>query len=269
MNSDDISKIAYAYTHHDLIVAHTELPPFPKLRIDLLQTFMKHGAFKLQEQNVLHELYALAVSLVQMGLETHDMIAADNDPSDEHTMRSIQFKVLAGDYFSARFYQLLAKQGQIQFIKHIADAISELNSLKMSFYMNIKQLTMTAEEYLQQATFIKMQLFLPFTAMMKDSFAERWSSLLHSATKCEVIAEQIERNDEGANDPFQWHYWYNQKNNKLANIKLTLIAMLEKQLDLLYSEIEQVDNEHMVKQLSRIGESFASYLQAPQIGQEI
>lgn len=249
MNSDDISKTAYEYTHHDLIVAHTELPPFPKLRVDLLKTFMDYGAFKLSEEDGNHQLYVLAVSLVQMGLETHDMVAADNDPSDEHKMRSIQFKVLAGDYFSARFYDLLAKQGEIEFIKHIANAISELNSLKMDFYMNIKQLRKSVEEYLQQSALIKAHLFLPFSKMMKDNFAQRWSSLLHSATKCEVIAEQIERGDD--------------------HLKPTLETMLAKQLEVMYGEIEQVESVQMVKQLSRIGERFASYLQVPRIGQEI
>lgn len=265
MNSDDISKTAYAYTHHDLIVAHTELPTFPKLRIDLLTTFMEHGAFNLPEHHDNRELYALAVSLVQMGLETHDMIEADNDPSDELKMRSIQYKVLAGDYFSARFYQLLAKQGRIEFIKRIAQAISELNSLKMNFYMNIQQLRMSAEDYLQQSAHIKMQLFLPFAQMMKDSFAHRWLPLLHSASTCEVIAEQIERNDLGADDPFNWNYWYKKKFQKLTNLKPTLEAMLEQQLEIMYREIEQCESEQFIKQLKRIGERFASYLQPPQI----
>ena len=63
------------------------------------------------------ELFTLATSLVQLGLDTHDLVTASNDVKEKKAARSRQLKVLAGDYFSARFYHLLAQAGQIDMIK--------------------------------------------------------------------------------------------------------------------------------------------------------
>ena len=53
-----------------MIQAHTELPEFPDTRTRLLFTFLSN-----QRTPLLHsELYALVVSLVQLGMDTHDMI---------------------------------------------------------------------------------------------------------------------------------------------------------------------------------------------------
>lgn len=269
MKSDNILKLVKTYTSHDMITAHTDLPEFPKLRIQLLYTFLTHGALDTDEEEDEHDLYALVISLMQMALDTHEMVDGNNEPTNERKMRSNQLKVLAGDYFSSRFYQLLAKRGHIEFIQLISHAICELNRIKMNFYLNLQNKRMTSEDFIDQSARIKMQLFLPFTELMKGSFSEKWTELLHSISHCEVIAEQIELSDSKVNDKETWGFWYRQRHDNAAELKPTLLAMLERELALVNKQIKLLDSEQMIQELSRIGELFSKYLEVPYARQEI
>ena len=55
------------------------------------------------------------------------LVTASNDVKEKKAARSRQLKVLAGDYFSSRFYHLLAQAGQIEMIKQLSNAICEVN----------------------------------------------------------------------------------------------------------------------------------------------
>ena len=126
MNSYRIPEIAKQYTEYDMIQTHTDLPDFPEFRTRLLFAFL-NGNNKLSSSS---ELFTLATSLVQLGLDTHDLVTVSNDVKEKKAARSRQLKVLAGDYFSSRFYQSLAQAGQIEMIKQLSNAICEVNRLK-------------------------------------------------------------------------------------------------------------------------------------------
>src|SRR5262245_61503284 len=131
MKSYRIPEMAKKYVEYDMIQAHTELPEFPESRIRLLFTFLAN-----QRTPLIHsELYSLVVSLVQFGMDTHDMIDSESGRLGEKDMRSRQLKVLAGDYYSSRFYQLLAQAGQVEMIRRISNGVTEVNKLKVSLYM--------------------------------------------------------------------------------------------------------------------------------------
>lgn len=248
MSTYDISKLAAVYTDYDMIKAYTELPPFPKKRVQLLQVFLSNGALKSEERDDVHRLYALAVALIQMGLDTHDMVDAESEPTDLQQMRSIQLKVLGGDYLSSRFYALLAAEGRVDFIQMIAQAISELCHLKMRYYLDMKKMRLTIEQTIQRISAMKMQLFLPFTQMMKSQFAERWKSLLQCVSSCEVIVEQM--------------------GNKQANSDY-LQSLLAEQLTHWRELISKFESESMIEELNSMRQRFLSYLEMPQLRKEI
>ena len=207
MESYQVPKIAKKYTQYDMIQTHTDLPEFPQHRTSLLYVFLKNGAIDTNSNDV-HQLYSLVTSLVQMGLDTHDMVEVEYDPSNLKQSRSNQLKVLAGDYFSSRFYQLLAEQGQISMIQCLSAAICEVNRLKMDFYLEIKQMQISAEEFMRQLVLIKMQLFVPFSDYLKDDFAKKWLDILYGFTRCEVIVEQWKRSHDEASFSGSWAFWY-------------------------------------------------------------
>ena len=195
-----IPALTRKYTEYDMIQAHTQLPANPDKRVQLLFTLLESG-----DGAVRAELYALAASLAQIGLDTHDMV--DNSLVSTEYARSRQLKVLAGDYFNSRFYYLLAQAGDVDVVARMARAICEVNRLKMNLYERLRLFRVTAEEYLEQTVSIKSELFMSFSAFIPQRYAKWWPELLWAAARCDVLREEMDRApDEAARSG--WGYLY-------------------------------------------------------------
>ncbi len=247
MNSDKIYRSAEKYIKHDMIRQYTKLPEFPKYRSNLLCAFLNYGADTAVHE--LHESYALVTSLVQMGLDTHDMVESTNQFKNQKEMRSLQLKILAGDYFSSRYYQLLADRGQIDLIQLISMAISEVNRLKMNFYLNRLQFVEDWEQCIDQSVLIKIQLFLPFYSLMKNEISPYWSDILKNVARCEVIVEHLR----------ETHQLYN----------FELIEMLENQLTVMQQKISAIDSSQLINELHQIIKPFYDYTTSKKVLREI
>lgn len=247
MNSDKIYRSAEKYLKHDMIGRYTQLPEFPRHRSNLLCSFLNYGANEADHE--VHESYALVTSLVQMGLDTHDMVESTNQFMNQKEMRSTQLKILAGDYFSSRYYQLLADRGQIELIQLISVAISEVNRLKMNFYLNRIQFVEDREKCIGQLVLIKIQLFLPFYSLMKKEISRYWSDMLKSVARCEVIVE------------------YLRETHELYNFELT--EMLENQLTSIQQKINAIDSSELMNDLYQIIKPFYNYTASNKVLKEI
>ncbi|GAB2692422.1 heptaprenyl diphosphate synthase component 1 [Paenibacillus thermoaerophilus] len=205
MNEERVAERAKQYTEHDIIRRYTELPQFPELRAKLLYACLRHSSLTHQDS----ELYALVASLAQLGLDTHDRISLTNERKEKKEARSRQLKVLAGDYFSSRYYHLLSQAGKIEPIRLLAQAICEVNRLKMILYTRMKQLKLTAEEYLQQTVGIHSHIFANFGRLLMDGSRVRvWPELVQSLVRCEVILSELKRNENVAEWKGGWAYWH-------------------------------------------------------------
>jgi len=204
MNGYRIPDIARKYVEYDMIRTYTELPDFPDFRARLLHAFLSHG----RKTAVHSELFALVVSLVQMGLDTHDLIDTGESRRPEKEMRSRQLKVLAGDYFSSRFYQLLSQAGQIEMIRSISGAVCEVNRRKMLLYERMKQLRMTAEDYFAHCVRLKTELFDIFVSVIEERLARLWPELLHGLSRCEVVVHELARMDSPEQFHRSWGFWH-------------------------------------------------------------
>lgn len=286
MNSYQIDEIAKQYTQYDMIQMNTELPNFPNYRTRVLFVFLKQCSQAGDKQ----DLYALVTSLAQMGLDTHDLITEATGTLEKSAMRSRQLKVLAGDYFSSRFYHLLSQAGQIEMTKYLADAICEVNRLKMNLYLKMKQLKITAEEYIQQSVHIRLQLYAVFSSWMEERYRTLWSDLLQAFTRCELFLEEIERME---NSYFRssWAYWYlmqhaTKEEKKLIsaddgelskfravllkyNVKSHLFHMLGTQFQELTDKIKAFESDKMVQDLFTIGEPLRQFLSVPVALEEV
>lgn len=199
-----IPEIAQKYVDYDMIQRHTELPDISDSRLRLLYAFLNH-----QQSLTKHsELYTLVISLVQLGMDTHDLIDTDSEPRPEREMRSRQLKVLAGDYFSARFYQMLSQAGQIDMVSKISGAVCEVNRLKVNLYVRMRQLKVTAEEYLSFTVQLRSELFQLFSGVLEGALSRVWSEVLGSVSRCEVVLEEIERSESPVRFDKSWAYWH-------------------------------------------------------------
>ncbi|UUI00963.1 heptaprenyl diphosphate synthase component 1 [Oceanobacillus jeddahense] len=80
------------------------------------------------------EKYIISTMLVQIALDTHDFVPVKQKAGTENEMIEKQLQVLSGDYYSGLYYLLLAEAGEIQFIQTLANAIREINELKVTLY---------------------------------------------------------------------------------------------------------------------------------------
>nr|WP_156278961.1 heptaprenyl diphosphate synthase component 1 [Paenibacillus sp. NEAU-GSW1] len=187
-----------------MIEAYTELPAFPDLRVRLLQAVLEQQ----RPQAVHNELYSLVVSLVQLGMDTHDLIDVEIDKRSESEMRSRQLKVLGGDYFSSQFYRLLSQAGQIEMISAISAAVCEVNRMKMNLYLMMNRLKLTAEEYLNATVQLKSELFRVFNGMLRGELSACWPELLAGMSRCEVALDELARSESPARFYQSWAYWH-------------------------------------------------------------
>ncbi|MEB3103828.1 heptaprenyl diphosphate synthase component 1 [Ferviditalea candida] len=279
-----IREMVLKYTDYDMIQSHTVLPEYPDLRTRLLYLFLD----KETESKEHNELAALVTSLVQMGLDTHELVQnAAGDGSEPEAVRSKQLKVLAGDYFSGRFYQLLSQAGRIDMIFHLSQAICEVNRLKMNFYLLVKQLQMTAEEYIQHMVKINMELYLSMVRFVDDSRSTVWPEVLDDLTRCEVLAQEMKRARKLDSFAGSWGYWHiiqrapEEEKRRLMDgpsddssfselvskyeILPQLSLKLEQQLNSLFDKIERFDSERIIRELRELGMSFMRHLTKPAV----
>jgi heptaprenyl diphosphate synthase len=287
MNSYRIPEIARKYFEYDMIQKHTELPVFPEFRSRLLYAF-------LNRQSTLSghsELYTLVTSLVQMGLDTHDMVSVTNDSKEMKAARSRQLKVLAGDYFSSRFYYLLSQAGHIDLISRLSQAICEANRLKMNLYVTMQQLKLSAEEYIKQSVEIRTQLFLSFAVLLEDSMRAVWPELLRLFTRCEVLIQEITRSESAQEYKDSWGFWHvlqsgSKEEKKLLQaeepdhaklryvwhkykISSQLCDMLDSCIHELQDKLKGLESEKLGMELQLIGEPLRQYLSAPRVIEEV
>lgn len=202
MNSYRVPQLAKKYTDYDMIRQHTEIPPFPDSRARLLQVFVSRTDEKQHD-----EIYALATSLVQLAMDTHDRIDTLSGARREQEMRSRQLNVLAGDYFSSRFYQLLAHADRIEMIGKLSGAVAEVNVGKMSLYERMKKLVVSPDEYLRETVQLKMQLFLSFTDLIGEADQSIWKHLLAEFSTCENMLEELRKLNDDRSFVYSYAFW--------------------------------------------------------------
>jgi len=216
MKKYSVADVADQYVKYDMIQAHTAIPSYSELRLQLLHAVLNQST-RTQKQS---ELFALVTALVQLGMDTHDLIDTETEYLSETKMRSRQLKVLAGDYFSARFYHLLAKAGEIQLIGKLSYAVANVNRLKIAFYENAKKATLLAEDYLQERIHIKSELFKQFTDYIDHTLQPVWRNLLQLITQFEIVYEELEQTKDAGGYAKSYAYWFIQEQMSIKDLSI-------------------------------------------------
>jgi len=205
MNKYRVEQLAHRLMQHDMISMHTELPAFPSGRIRLLHAVLSHQPQAAR----IRELLSVVTSLVQVGLDTHDLVEnGEISQKGLPDIRAQQLKVLAGDYFSSRFYDLLSQAGQIEAVRRLSEAICDLNQLKMKVYSGMKQLKLSAEEYLQYKAQIASGLLLSFTGFMQGLYRRLWPEAVSLFGKCEVLLQELNNTEKAEKLSSSWGFWH-------------------------------------------------------------
>jgi heptaprenyl diphosphate synthase len=205
--------------------------------------------------------------------------------------RSRQLKVLAGDYFSSRFYHLLSQAGQIDMISKLSNAICEANRLKMNLYLAAKRLKLTSEEYFGLSVDIRKSLFLSFTGLFEGLLLKLWPEVLQSVTSAEVLLNEINRIEINQDYVGSWGYWLVLQNGTKEECKLLkhdepdpakvrlllhkykvpaqLYQMLETELAELQKLASELGSDKLAGELNYIVEPMRRFLEAPKAMEEV
>ncbi|MFQ3542977.1 heptaprenyl diphosphate synthase component 1 [Halobacillus rhizosphaerae] len=122
-------KIA-SQVRHPFLAKFIPEPLIDEDKLVILASIMDHTTL----ETVKKEQYIITTMLVQIALDTHDLVTLSEEEEDGDTVRNRQLTVLAGDYYSGLYYYLLSQLDDIPMIHTLAGAIKEINELKMELY---------------------------------------------------------------------------------------------------------------------------------------
>lgn len=109
---------------HPYLLKNIKTPMIDEDKILLLITVLDQLNLSDIEKNT----YITATLLIQLALDTHDLVRAN---SIEEDLKSQQLTVLAGDYYSGLYYKYLASVKNVSLIRELSDAIKEINEQKI------------------------------------------------------------------------------------------------------------------------------------------
>ncbi|USG63517.1 heptaprenyl diphosphate synthase component 1 [Brevibacillus ruminantium] len=169
---------------------YVDIPAMAENRLALLYLFLLDRGMDKERARTI----SISTGLMQLGLDMHETVKNTYGETlvDE---RNRQLTVLAGDYYSSHYYQLLASAGEIEAIRVLADAIQRVNEAKMKLYLADKEGRLSSEEYLKLRTDIDTGLYV--AVVEKYAGAEEtlkfWTSLLEDTAAVENMISEWEQ----------------------------------------------------------------------------
>lgn len=129
LEMDTISSEIKEYSKNIYIEEYVTAPKISLIRLQLFNLFLYHAGVSQSSRKV----YCVSSGLIQMGLDLHETITNNKELSDRG-IQNRQLSVLAGDYYSSKYYFLLAKNNLTEETKKLAIAIRNINIAKMRLY---------------------------------------------------------------------------------------------------------------------------------------
>lgn len=147
---EQLKTTIFNQVHHSTLFKYIEGPVLNEQQLFFLLLPFING------ENWNDDLYlsAVTVAIVHASLEEHDKIDEDHATSKEQ-----QLTVLSGDFYSGRYYQLLAKTGNILLIREISKGIALRCEQQMKVYENNK---LTTREWIDYILIIETELIHKF-----------------------------------------------------------------------------------------------------------
>lgn len=127
-NSEKIKKKLEKKIEHPYLEQYIKKPFIDIYKIKTLLTIFDEVKIQKQHQND----YIISVMLVQMALDTHELVTNESKSLADDIER--QLSVLAGDYYSGLYYKTLAEIDENQLVRVLANAIKVINEHKMILY---------------------------------------------------------------------------------------------------------------------------------------
>jgi heptaprenyl diphosphate synthase len=166
----DIKEQIEKKVHHPYLLRYIDSPVIDEDKLLLLISILDE--LKLSETRA--EKYAITAMLIQIALDTHELVM--NDESEGEDLKHRQLTVLAGVYYSGLYYKILAALDDINMIRALADGIKDVNEHKISLYQKAPE---AVDHLMNTVKKIEAALFEKLTdAYSKADWKEVASNLL-------------------------------------------------------------------------------------------
>jgi hypothetical protein len=176
------SKIHQAMDHRYLS-GIIKRPNLETLQFILTEAMLREAGLSPEQV----ETVTATLLLIYHGLAVHEEIDTLAAHSDE---RYRQLGVLAGDYYSSKYYRLLAEAEQIPLIGHFARAIQAINEAKAELEREPLDVTLGMERYLDLHERIHGAL-LTCVRVVYLSHEPRWEEIVKSFVRASVFQREL------------------------------------------------------------------------------
>lgn len=127
----EISELITYKINHTYLNKYIQKPVIDQTKLTALSIIVNNTSLPEKTKRQ----YIIATMLVQIALDTHDLIPITNDKNDDEVaITTKQLTVLAGDYYSGLYYLILAEIEDVPMIGVLASAIKEITEYKMRLY---------------------------------------------------------------------------------------------------------------------------------------
>ncbi|MGZ4030626.1 MAG: heptaprenyl diphosphate synthase component 1 [Tumebacillaceae bacterium] len=182
----DISSKIHVEMGHSYLSKVLQRPELEQLQLVLAQAMVRAAGLAKSEA----ETVVSTMMLIYHGLAVHEEIDTLAANADE---RYRQLGVLAGDYYSSKYYRLLAEAGLIHLIGTFARAIQVINEAKAELERDTSDYGIQIERYLEMQETIHGTLlhalretYLPGQAL--------WEELVTLLVRATVLVKELGKN---------------------------------------------------------------------------
>ncbi|MDQ0218991.1 heptaprenyl diphosphate synthase component 1 [Peribacillus cavernae] len=127
----ELKELIERKAYHPYLLKYLEKPSIDEDKLLLLMGLFNELEITDEER----KKYILSTMLVQMALDAHENVTNTSLQDEEGgSLKNRQLTVLAGDYYSGLYYQLLSEVENIPLIRVLASAIKDINEHKILLY---------------------------------------------------------------------------------------------------------------------------------------
>lgn len=134
-------------TRHPYLTGYLGAPPIPEKLVRVVYLF-------LYSQNLAKKrirTITAAAAYLFMGLSLHESVASKS-PKDPLSFQKQQLVILAGDYYSSLYYQVLGEKFEKATIEKLANVASNIQREKMRVYVGEKRVL--SDEWMAEQLFL-------------------------------------------------------------------------------------------------------------------
>jgi|GEM_PF-1849198 len=212
---EEITSEIQEKTSNLFIEKHVLKPDISEVKLQLLNIFLSHAAVP----RVLRKLYCVAAGLIQLGLDLHESVTNHKEFS-EKGIRNRQLTILAGDYFSSKYYYLLSKEKSVEEIRKFATGLRNINIVKMKLYTkNNGEGFQSIEQIIDLLKIRESNLYTQFLDKI-DSVQQKetWQNIIEDTILLFAISDELQASQV--------------RNNHLAYFLLNYYGSAEEQSDI-------------------------------------